>query len=465
MILASMGAAVAMLFTPCVFPMIPITVSFFLKQSEREHHNALATAAVYSLTIIVVLALSVLVLGQLIVTLANNAWLNLALGGVLVFFALSLFGMYEIELPSGLARFTSAREGKGGYAGAFFMALTFTITSFTCTGPFLGPLLVGVKELKLSPGELVISSAGILGDVRGAVLCPGVVSSAAQEPAQERQLAQLREGRHGLPGIGRRPQVPWQYRYRPQPRQPPHLQLRDGAVCLDRPVAGVWFVSCLAPSACRTIRRLKHIGVVRMLLATIFIGLALYMAPALWRDRPLGAIGEGLVAFLPLDTKEKMPGAGGSSGQVHLDWHKDYEKAWKQAIQENKLIFIDFTGVNCTNCRDNEQRVFPRPDVRQALEKYVRVQLYTDSVPIPGLSSAEATAEAKRNQGWQAETFGDVTTPYYAIIQPAKDKPFSDGKLNGTVLGTKGGTIPNNEIGQFVSLLRTPLNGQVARAK
>ena len=108
-------------------------------------------AAVYSLTIIVVLTLSVLVLGQLIVTLANNAWLNLALGGVLIFFALSLFGMYEIELPTGLARFTSAREGKGGYAGAFFMALTFTITSFTCTGPFLGPLLVGAKELQAQP--------------------------------------------------------------------------------------------------------------------------------------------------------------------------------------------------------------------------------------------------------------------------------------------------------------------------
>ena len=81
-----------------------------------------------------------LVLGKLIVDLANNPWLNLGLGAVLVFFALSLFGMYEIELPNFLARFTSAREGQGGYMGTVFMALTFTITSFTCTGPFLGPL-------------------------------------------------------------------------------------------------------------------------------------------------------------------------------------------------------------------------------------------------------------------------------------------------------------------------------------
>src|SRR5207237_1334888 len=102
LLFVSMGAAVAMLFTPCVFPMIPITVSFFLKQSEKEHHNALLTAAVYSLTIILVLTLAVLALGTVIVTLANDPWLNLGLGAVLVFFALSLFGMYEIELPAGL---------------------------------------------------------------------------------------------------------------------------------------------------------------------------------------------------------------------------------------------------------------------------------------------------------------------------------------------------------------------------
>src|SRR5262249_46359458 len=99
-LLAAMGAAIAMLFTPCVFPMIPITVSFFLKQAEKKHHNAPLTACVYSLTIVVVLALAVLLLGKLIVVWANSPWLNLGLGLVLVFFALSLFGMYEIELPS-----------------------------------------------------------------------------------------------------------------------------------------------------------------------------------------------------------------------------------------------------------------------------------------------------------------------------------------------------------------------------
>src|SRR5262249_34583104 len=89
---------------------------------------------------------------------ANDPWMNLALGAVLIYFALSLFGMYDIELPSFLARFTSAREGQGGLAGPFFMALTFTITSFTCTGPFIGPLLAGFGAMKVDMTTLVLAA-------------------------------------------------------------------------------------------------------------------------------------------------------------------------------------------------------------------------------------------------------------------------------------------------------------------
>src|SRR5581483_4422585 len=126
----------------------PITVNFFLKQSEKEHHRPLAMASVYSGTIIILLTLVMLALGNVVIALANDPWFNLALGAVLVIFAMSLFGMFEIALPSGLARFTSAHEGQGGFMGAIFMALTFTITSFTCTGPFLGAMLAPVAGIK-----------------------------------------------------------------------------------------------------------------------------------------------------------------------------------------------------------------------------------------------------------------------------------------------------------------------------
>jgi thiol:disulfide interchange protein DsbD len=118
--------------------MIPITVSYFLKQSEKEHHRPLTMAGVYCGTIVVVLTAAAILLLSFFRQLSINPLMNFGLGALFIFFSLSLFGMYEIELPSGLARFTSAREGQGGLVGTMFMALTFTIISFACVAPFLG---------------------------------------------------------------------------------------------------------------------------------------------------------------------------------------------------------------------------------------------------------------------------------------------------------------------------------------
>src|SRR5262249_11777458 len=126
------------LITPCVFPMIPITVSYFLKQSEKEHHKPITMALVYCATIIVVLTIAAVALLSFFRGLSTNPIMNFVIGGLFIFFALSLFGMYDIELPSGLARFTSAREGKGGLVGPMFLAPTFTCISFAWVAPFLG---------------------------------------------------------------------------------------------------------------------------------------------------------------------------------------------------------------------------------------------------------------------------------------------------------------------------------------
>ena len=219
LLLTTMGAAIAMLFTPCVFPMIPITVSFFLKRSEKEHHNAIITASVYSVTIIVVLALAVLILGKLIVDLANSPWMNLGLGAMLIFFALSLFGMYELELPHFLSSFTASRESKGGYLGAVFMALTFTITSFTCTGPFLGPLLVATKEMQLSLDRLILAAFVYSATFAAPFFVLALFPQSAQNLAAKRRLAQWRQGRHGLSGIGDGSRIPWQHGCQPSPWQ------------------------------------------------------------------------------------------------------------------------------------------------------------------------------------------------------------------------------------------------------
>jgi thiol:disulfide interchange protein DsbD len=465
LLLASMGAAIAMLLTPCVFPMIPITVSFFLKQSEHKDHNALVTAAFYSLTIIVVLALAVLLLGQLIVQLANDAWLNLGLGLLLVYFALSLFGMYEIELPSGLTRFTAAREGQG-YIGAIFMALTFTVTSFTCTGPFLGPLLVTVKEYQLSFGERVLGAflyaATFASPFFVLALFPSLLKKLPKSGGWLNAVKvvmgflELAAALKFLANtdLAWSPGDPLLFNYETVLCAWIALSVACGLYLL-----GVFRLPHDTP--------MEHLGVARMLLASIFFGLAVYMVPALWRTTPQGIIGKGLVAFLPLDTRLVPPSA--QTGSTELTWLRDYEAAWKQATQEHKLVFIDFTGQNCTNCRYNEKNVFPDPTVHDELSKYVRVQLYTDTVPDAQLSAGEAHAQAKRNSGWQSETFSDVSNPFYAVIQPDPEQPFIDDgagkqKLKGRVLGTRKGQIKDHQLKDFQDFLGAPLKQQTLRA-
>src|SRR5207249_4042909 len=153
------------LVTPCVFPMIPITVSFFLKESEKKEHRPLTKAAVYSGTIIVVLTAGGVLMAKGLRDISQHWATNFVLGGLFIFFALSLFGMYEIQLPSWLSRYTSSQEGRGGLVGTVFMALTFTIISFTCVAPFFGGFILLASQaqsstdwLKLSLGALAYAT-------------------------------------------------------------------------------------------------------------------------------------------------------------------------------------------------------------------------------------------------------------------------------------------------------------------
>jgi thiol:disulfide interchange protein DsbD len=209
----------------------------------------------------------------------------------------------------------------------------------------------------------------------------------------------------------------------------------------------------------------EHLSVPRMLLAGMFLSFAIYITPALWRVTPQGVIGQGIVAFLPFDTRIQ-PG--------EREWLSDYDAAYRKAVADGKLIFIDFTGVNCSNCRYNEINVFPLPDVQKELKQYVKVQLYTDSVPDPSLSANEASKRAERNSELRANTFNDSSNPLYAIIQPGKQSgPFVDQggtlKLAGADRNwVRKGLISDAQIPDFLQFLRKPLQagaGRVAEVK
>jgi thiol:disulfide interchange protein DsbD len=363
--------------------------------------------------------------------------------------------MYEIELPSGLARFTAAREGQGGYVGAVFMALTFTVTSFTCTGPFLGPLLVAVKEYRLSFGERLLGALCYSGTFAAPFFVLALFPSLLKRlPKSGGWLNAVKvvmgflELAAALKFVANT-DLAW------HPGNPVLFNY-ETVLCAWIALAVACGLYLLGVFRLPHDTPVEHVGVLRMLLGTIFLGLAFYMAPALWRVTPQGAIGKGLVAFLPLDTRPTLPAA---AGQPELVWHRDYQAAWRRANDEGKLIFIDFTGQNCTNCRYNEKNVFQESAVQEELKKYVLVQLYTDFVPDSGLTAEASREEARRNSILQSETFGDVANPLYAVIKPAPDAPFDGAagekpRLKGEVLGVRKGLISQALVPDFERFLK-----------
>ena len=159
----AVGFGFVALLTPCVFPMVPITVSVFHKQAEKQHANPVLMAAVYALSIIFTftvlgIAISAIFGAAALTTLANNAWLNLGIALILGFFACNMLGMYDIVMPSWVLNLTAGGQARGGYLGVIFMGLTFTLTSFTCTFAFAGALIT-----MAAAGDWVWPALGMLG--------------------------------------------------------------------------------------------------------------------------------------------------------------------------------------------------------------------------------------------------------------------------------------------------------------
>lgn len=524
MLLAAFVGAILMLLTPCVFPMIPITVNFFIKQSEKEHHRPFLMASVYAGTIIVLLTLVVMLVGKSVIDLANDAWFNLGLGMVLILFALGLFGMFDVGLSmffgtvilvgvgyglSRLAKFTlpaltegnyefalavgsmilaipvtygfahalrfverlfgfeesavlgffAKQESRGGMIGAAFMAMTFTITSFSCTGPFLGILLAplagtNMPKLHLLAGALVYS-ATFAAPFFLLALFPTFLKKLPRSGGWMTTIKVTM----GFLEIGAalkflsNADLFW---FPGNPRIFNYDTVLVSWIALSFACSmylfGVFRLHHDTPE--------DHIGVPRMIFASIFLGMALYLTPLLFGRLPQGIIMEGVVAFLPPDfnrsTKEP------ASSRDHIAWvEHDYEFAWKKAVAENRLIFVDFTGVNCVNCRENERNVFPKPGVIDELRNYVCVKLYTDTVPNPKLTAVQAKNEAELNALRQDKLINEIAQPSYVILNPNQKHPFVGQKIDATVLGVRTGKI--YDVPDFENFLREPLKNRNAR--
>lgn len=424
-ILAGIFWGAISLITPCVFPMIPITVSFFLKQSEKEHHRPIVMASVYSLTIVIVLTLAAAFLLSAFRLLSVHPLTNYFIGGLFVFFALSLFGMYEIELPQSLAQFTSSREGKGGLVGTIFMALTFTIISFACVAPFLG----GFSGTSAEDRPMYHN---LLGGLAFATTFASPFFFLALFPALLRKMPKSGSWLNSVKVVMGFLELAAAFKF----FRTAELAQTQGATSFFTfdLILGLWIGMCvLCGLYLIGAYRLphdtpeEHISVPRLLFSAIFIGLAFYLTPAMFKSggqgqRPGGAVYAWIDSFL-------LPDTHAEDDTANLDYALKFARDEAKRTGQPKRVFVDFTGVTCTNCRINEQNVFIKSQISKLLSNYVNVKIYTDTVP-PEYYANDVRAEMVRDPGrptrdakevnlqFQRKIFDTEQLPLYAILEP-----------------------------------------------
>ncbi len=390
------------LLTPCVFPMIPITVSYFTKNAESAKSSGIKLAFVYCAGIIFTftglgLGLAALLGATGINQFAANPWINLIITAIFIGFALNLFGLYQIGVPSSVLTTLSKIGGKGGYLQALLMGLTFTLTSFTCTVPFVGTVLVATSQ-----GEWLWPALGMLGfstvfavPFFALALLPRLLTTLPKSGGwlnSVKVVMGFLEVAAAMKFISNVDLV-WSW----------HI--------FDREVVlAVWIaIAVLATTYLLGKFRLPHdspvesLGVVRLLAAMLFLAIGFYLFTGLMG----GSLGE-LDAFLPPRTSGMLTLTGSGSPGLELTWQTNLDAALQEARREQKNIFIDFTGYTCTNCRWMESNVFPLAAVHAELLKFVRLQLYTDGIG----------KQYEENQKYQKANYGTVALPLYAIIDP-----------------------------------------------
>jgi thiol:disulfide interchange protein len=393
---ALMGAL--SLITPCVFPMVPITVSYFTNRARKSRREAVMQALVYGAGIVLTftgvgftLALAYGASG--LNRFAANPWLNLGVTAMFLAFALSLFGVWELALPSKLVNAASrADSGKGRLAGTLLMGLAFTLTSFTCTAPFLGTLLVvasqGDWQWPLA-GMLAFSSVFALPFVILAFVPQVLASLPRSGPwlVAVKAVMGIIEIAAAMKFLSNADLV-WNWNIFTRP-----VVLTSWVLLSIVLVVYLAGLVRLGP-----VPRLKRPGIGRMVAVAAAVALGIWLGTGLAGNR----LGE-LEAFLPPADLAVLSPKG------ELPWIlNDYDKALAQAKQNNQRILIDFTGYTCTNCRWMEANMFPAPEISRELARYVRVRLYTDGRGEPYQSF----------QKMEQKLFGTVALPYYAVMSP-----------------------------------------------
>jgi thiol:disulfide interchange protein len=396
----------ASLLTPCVFPMIPITVSFFSKQAEGRPQTVVRLALLFAAGIMVTytgvgLLISALFGAGSALQLAGNPWINLAIALVFIVFAFSLMGFLTIQLPSGIATYFERQARRlGGGIGVLLMGFTFTLTAFTCTVQFVGAMLIASAQ-----GEWLWPLIGMM-VFSGVFALPFFLLAVAPS------LIQTLQGKSG-PWLGRGKVVLGILELMAAVKFLSNADLIWQTNLLSRNTAiAIWMV-LLAVIVAYLLRAALKPAVSRSALQWAVIAgfcLLLVWVGRGWDDRSLGGL---IDAVLP-PTSGLHQSSGDYASPAEIDsmpWYDNLETALNQARQQGRPIFLEFTGYICVNCRWMEQNVMARRSIHQRLvDEFVLVKLYTDG-----------GKDARRNQDLQINRFQTVALPYYVILSVDND--------------------------------------------
>ena len=429
------GFGVLAIFTPCVFPMIPITMSYFVSTNTGSRRQSLIQAVTFCVGVIVLFtgigAAVSAVLGPFgLSQLGANVWINLLIALVFLAFGASLLGVFEITVPSGALTSLNQMSNRGGLLGTLVMGLVFALASFACTGPFIGALLAGSIQGDLTWPILgmMIFSTGLALPFFFLALFPAYL---AKLPKSGGWLARTKITVSFLvfaAAVKYLSNVDQVYQW--------FLLTRER-------VLAIWIV-LLAMASFYLLGMLRigddetgSVGPGRLGVGALFLILAVSMIPGMFGGR----LGE-LDAYIPSPEYSGFQGSAlGGKPQAERWIKNDYAGALEIARQNAKNVLVSFTGYTCTNCHWMKANMFTRPELAGELDNLVLVELYTDG----------ADEASQANQKLQLERFETVAIPYYAIIEP-----------NGTVIAEFPGRT--RDVEEFRGFLASAGSATVARA-
>lgn len=456
----------AMLLTPCVFPMVPMTISFFMKGSStpaagrfKAFMYGLFIVLLYTVPISLIIGATYIFGGEAVTADIFNwlstHWLpNIIFFIVFMVFAASFFGAFEITLPSALVNKSDKNSDKGGLAGIFFMALTLVLVSFSCTGPIVGSVLI-----KSTQGEFWTPMVTMLA-FSVAFALPFTIF--AMFPSL---LKKLKSGSwlNSVKVVLGFIEVALGLKFLSVADQTYHWGLLDREIYL-----AIWIVvfTLLGLYLLGKIRfeadsEVKHIGIFRLFLVIVDFTFVVYMIPGMF-----GAPLKALSGYLPpIETQDFIIGGNASQQVVSIEeadkgeklplgltGYHSMEEGYAAAKASGKPVFLDISGLACVNCREMEQRVWSDPKVLSMLKNdFVIVVLYTDDkTKLPEsewvtTSSGKILKDRGRVNAWFVrENFGVSAQPNYVLLSP-------DGKQLAPIRGY------NTDIDGFVEFLNSGL--------